>query len=106
MNITIRRFLSYLIDMLIVFPTALNVAFATALVPTISEAMAKKDVKTAKRRIAFSIRTTLLIALPCAVGLAVLAEPILALLFPNAVAVEAPVLLQLSSLIVIFTLMK
>lgn len=98
--------LSGKIDMLIGLPTALNVAFSTALVPTISEAMAKKDEKTAQRRIAFSIRTTLLIALPCAVGMAVLAEPILTLLFPNAVAVEAPMLLKLSSLVVIFTLMN
>ena len=44
--------------MLIGLPAALNIAFATALVPTISEAMAKKDEKTAKRRIAFSLRIT------------------------------------------------
>lgn len=98
--------LSGKIDMLIGLPTALNVAFATALVPTISEAIAKNDIKTAKRRIGFSIRTTLLIALPCAIGMAVLAEPILLLLFPNAMAVEAPVLLQLSSFVVIFTLIN
>lgn len=98
--------LSGKIDMLIGLPPALNVAFATALVPTISEAIAKNDIKTAKRRIGFSLRTTLLIALPCAVGMAVLAEPILALLFPNAVAKEAPVLLQLSSIIIIFTLIN
>lgn len=98
--------LSGKIDMLIGLPTALNVAFSTALVPTISEAMAKKDEKTAKRRIAFSIRTTLLIALPCAMGMAVLAEPILTLLFPNALAQEAPMLLKLSSVVVIFTLMN
>lgn len=98
--------LSGKIDMLIGLPAALNVAFATALVPTISEAMAKNDTKTTKRRIAFSIRITLLIALPCAVGMAVLAEPILSLLFPNAMASEAPMLLQLSSIVVIFTLMN
>ena len=98
--------LSGKIDMLIGLPTALNVAFATALVPTISEAMAKKDTKTAKRRIAFSMRITLLIALPCAIGMAVLAEPILTLLFPNATAAEAPILLQLSSFVIIFTLIN
>ena len=98
--------LSGKIDMLIGLPAALNIAFATALVPTISGALAKNDVITARRRIAFSIRTTLLIALPCAMGMAVLAEPILKLLFPNAVASEAPILLQLSSVIVIFTLMN
>lgn len=98
--------LSGKVDMLIGLPAALNIAFGTALVPTVSAAMIKNEQETAKRRIAFSIRTTLLIALPCAMGMAALAEPILTLLFPNAVAVEAPMLLQLSSLVVIFTLMN
>ena len=97
--------LSGKIDMLIGLPAALNVEFVTALVPTISAAMAQKDTSTAKRRIAFSTRITLLIALPCVVGMIVLAEPILSLLFPNSVAVEAPLILQLSAPIIIFTLM-
>ena len=98
--------LSGRVDTLIGLPTALNVAFATALVPAVSETMAKGDVKTAKRRITFSIRTTLLIALPCAIGMCVLAEPILNLLFPNVYAAEAPLLLQISSFTIIFTLMN
>ena len=76
--------LSGKIDMLVGMPAALNVAFATALVPAVSAAMANGDIKTAKRRMTFSIRTTLLIALPCAIGMCVLAGPILNLLFPNA----------------------
>ena len=68
--------------------------------------MAKGDVKTARRRITFSIRTTLLIALPCAIGMCVLAEPILNLLFPNVYAKEAGLLLQISSFTIIFTLMN
>ncbi len=98
--------LSGKIDMLIGLPAALNIAFATALVPAVSGALAKGDKKTAKRRISFSIRTTLLIALPCAVGMCVLAEPILNLLFPNAYAPEAALLLQISSFTIIFTLMN
>lgn len=97
--------LSGKIDMLIGLPAALNVAFATALVPTISAAMAQKDTATAKRRIGFSTRITLLIALPCVVGMIVLANPILTLLFPNSVAMEAPLILQLSAPIIVFTLM-
>lgn len=98
--------LSGKVDMLIGLPAALNIAFGTALVPTVSAAMIKNEEETARRRIVFSIRTTLLIALPCAIGMVALAEPILTLLFPNAVAVEAPMLLQLSSIVVIFTLMN
>lgn len=98
--------LSGRVDTLIGLPTALNVAFATALVPAVSETMAMGDVKTAKRRITFSIRTTLLIALPCSIGMCVLAEPILNLLFPNVYAEEAGLLLQISSFTIIFTLMN
>lgn len=98
--------LSGRVDTLIGLPTALNVAFSTALVPAVSETMAKGDVKTARRRITFSIRTTLLIALPCAIGMCVLAEPILNLLFPNVQAIEAPLLLQISSFTIIFTLVN
>ncbi len=98
--------LSGRIDTLIGLPTALNVAFATALVPAVSEAMANKDVETARRRITFSIRMTLLIALPCAIGMCTIAEPILNLLFPNVYAPEAAPLLQISSFTIIFTLIN
>lgn len=98
--------LSGRVDTLIGLPTALNVAFATALVPAISESMAKGDKKTARKRITFSMRTTMLIAFPCAVGMCVLAKPILRLLYPNIELVEAPLLLQISSFSVIFTLIN
>ena len=98
--------LSGRVDTLIGLPTAINVAFATALVPAVSESMAKGDEKTAKKRVTFSFRTTLLIALPCAIGMAVLAEPILDLLFPNVHATEAPRLLQISAFTIIFTLIN
>lgn len=98
--------LSGKVDMLVGMPAALNIAFATALVPAVSAAMANGDVKTAKRRMTFSLRTTLLIAFPCAIGMCVLAEPILKLLFPNAYAAEATLLLQISSFTIIFTLMN
>lgn len=98
--------LSGRVDTLIGLPTALNIAFATALVPAVSESIAKGDKKTAKKRVTFSFRTTLLIAFPCAMGMIALAEPILDLLFPNVHAVEAPLLLQISAITVIFTLIN
>lgn len=98
--------LSGRVDTLIGLPTALNVAFATALVPAISESMASGDKKTARKRITFSLRTTMLIAFPCAIGMCVLAEPILKLLFPNIAGAEAPILLQISSFSIIFTLIN
>ena len=98
--------LSGKVDMLIGLPLSINIAFATALVPAVSEALAKKDNKTATRRISFSLRTSMLIALPCSIGMCVLAEPILNLLFPNQIAVEAPLLLQISAFTIIFSVLN
>lgn len=98
--------LSGKVDMLIGLPLSINIAFATALVPAVSEALAKKDTKTATRRISFSLRTSMLIALPCSIGMCVLAEPILNLLFPNQIAVEAPLLLQISAFTIIFSVLN
>lgn len=94
------------VDTLINLPASLNVAFATALVAAIASSIANGDIKTAKNRLSFSIRTSLLIALPCAVGMFVLSEPILNLLFPNAISPESTLLLQISSFIIIFMLMN
>lgn len=98
--------LSGKVDMLIGLPLSINIAFATALVPAVSEALAKKDKKTATRRISFSLRTSMLIALPCSVGLCILAEPILHLLFPNEIAAEAPLLLQISAFTIMFSVLN
>ena len=98
--------LSGKVDMLIGLPLSINIAFATALVPAVSEALAKKDKKTATRRISFSLRTSMLIALPCSIGMCVLAEPILHLLFPNEIAIEAPLLLQISAFTIIFSVLN
>lgn len=98
--------LSGKVDMLIGLPLSINIAFATALVPAVAEALAKNDRKTATRRISFSLRTSMLIALPCSIGMCILAEPILHLLFPNEIAVEAPLLLQISAFTIIFSVLN
>ena len=72
------------LDTLVSFPLAINIAFSTALVPAISEALAKKDKKTASRRLSFSFFASLIIILPCAMGFIALADPILKMLYPTA----------------------
>lgn len=63
-----------------------NIAIATALVPTISAAIAKKQMHIAKRRIEFSMLVTILIGLPCTICMCMFSNQILDLLFPNASA--------------------
>lgn len=55
------------VDMLTSLPLSINVAFATALVPAISAAKAKKDNETITKRTSFSLLTSMLIGLPCTV---------------------------------------
>jgi stage V sporulation protein B len=56
---------------------------ATAMLPSVSTLIAAEKMKEAKEKIGLSIKTTMLISIPCAVGLFVLAEPIINLLFSN-----------------------
>ncbi len=91
------------VDMLTSLPLSINVAFATALVPAISAAKAKKDKKTITQKTSFSLLTSMLIGLPCTVGMCLFAGPILNLLFPN--ASSGAVILQISSLTIIFTIL-
>lgn len=96
--------LSGKVDTLTNLPLSFNIAFATALVPTISAAKAKNDMKTAEKRTSFSLMVTMIIGLPCMVGMIVLAQPILNLLFPN--ASSGAFILQVSSLAIIFTVLE
>jgi len=82
-------------------PLALNIAFATVLVPTISAALVKGDRKTAGQKISYSFLISTLIILPCAAGLIVLAKPFFQLLYPN--APEGAGILQLAAVALIFT---
>lgn len=71
-------------DTLINMPLALNVAFATVLVPTISSAVARGDKKEASDKISYSFLISTLIILPCCIGYIVLAKPIYIIIYPNA----------------------
>lgn len=95
--------LSGKVDTLITLPFSFNIAFATALVPTISSAIAKKEMNIAKRRIEFSILVTILIGLPCSIIMSLFSKPILALLFPNASA--GAEMLQIASWSIIFVVL-
>ena len=91
------------VDTLTNLPLAINVAFSTALVPAISAAKAKKDKKTIKEKTTFSLLVSILIALPCTVGMCIYSEQILNLLFPKANAGAS--ILQISSLTMLFTIL-
>ena len=64
-------------------PVAVAKSLSSSLIPALSRAVAEKDRKQTLNRIASAIRFSMIIAIPSAVGLAVLAAPISNLLFPG-----------------------
>ena len=91
------------VDTLTSLPLSINVAFSTALVPAISAAKARKDKETITKKTSFSLLISMLIGLPCTVGMCIFAGPILNLLFPN--ASDGTVILQISALTILFTIL-
>lgn len=92
------------IDTLTTLPLAINVAFSTALVPAMASAKVNNDIKTINKRISFSIMLSILIGMPCTIGMALFAQEILYLLFPA--APDGAVLLAISAFTVIFTVLS
>jgi stage V sporulation protein B len=66
---------------LINLPTIITISLAVSLVPAVSEALALKKVLLVQTRIMASLRVTLLLCLPAAAGLSLLATPISILLY-------------------------
>ena len=70
---------------------------------TIHKVEGKNDKETATKRTSFSLLTSMIIGLPCVVGMIIFAQPILNLLYPN--ANQGALLLQLISFSVIFSIL-
>lgn len=87
-------------DILYNMPLAVNFAFATVLVPYVASAMKVNDVKEAASKINYSLLISILIILPCAIGLIALANPIYKVIYFN--APSGFELLQLVSVSLIF----
>ncbi len=88
------------VDNLTNLPIAINLAFSTALVPAISESIAKKEYTVASKRLSFSILASIIIIIPCAIGYICLSDQILNLIYPN--APDGGIVLKLSSIAMIF----
>jgi len=77
-------------------PPTLISAITISLVPAISRALAENDQRTAKSTTENSIFITLIFSLPCAVGMSVLSEPILDLIYNNTNAKDTLSILALA----------
>ncbi len=87
-------------------PLAFASAMASAMIPSVAQLVAKKEIGQAREKISMAIKTTMLIAIPSAVGLAVLAKPVTWLLFPQKETIDmaAKLLMALAVTVVFFSL--
>lgn len=73
------------------------------MLPVISKAAAINDNEKVHNKINSFLKITILIGMPSTMGMAIFAEPILKLLFPN--ASDGTVLLQINSISIIFMML-
>lgn len=84
-------------------PIAISTAMSSAMIPSVSATFALGSKKETNHKVSDAIRMTMLIAIPAAVGLAVLSQPIMQLLFPQKESLAmASNLLRATSITVIF----
>jgi len=84
-------------------PVALASAMSTASIPTISSYWSIKDYKQTREQIKSGIRVTMMILIPSAVGMSVLAFPIMGVLFPQEETIKtATILLAIGSPSIVF----
>lgn len=84
-------------------PIALAASLSSAMIPAISKSSALGDAEATREKAENAMWTTMLIAIPAAVGLAVLAKPVMQLLFPQPDSLDmAAKLLAMIAVTVIF----
>lgn len=86
---------------LINVPIALANAMCASIIPSLTAAVSRGDNRLAKDKTNMVIRFTMIISIPCAVGLAVLAKPVVSLLFSGEIDLAAN-LLHVGTVSVVF----
>ncbi|SHJ08402.1 putative polysaccharide biosynthesis protein [Lutispora thermophila] len=64
-------------------PQVFTISLAASLVPSISESMVRKDLEVVRRKSKLALKMSLLLGLPAAMGLFILAGPIMQMFYPN-----------------------
>ena len=73
--------LSGMVNVLVNVPSVISLSLSTSMIPAIAESRERNDIKGVERKSRVGLKMAMLVSIPSAVGLAVLAEPILRLLF-------------------------
>ncbi len=84
-------------------PIAIATAMSSAIIPAVAHSHERGESKEEKRKIAYAMKVTMLIALPSAFGLMALAEPVTMLLYPQRASYEMVAsLIRVLSITVVF----
>lgn len=87
---------------LVSVPIAISTAIASSMIPGLVASVAERDTKEVHHKVSSAVKFNMVIAFPSAVGLAVLAKPIIQLLFPSSDYVTGGTMLMIGSSCVIF----
>ncbi len=88
-------------------PIAFATAMASAIIPSVAQLVAARDAQGARDKIGLAVKSTMVISIPSAVGLLVLAKPVIYFLFPRpdeVVSLAAKLLMMLSVSVVFYAL--
>lgn len=83
-------------------PLAITASLPAALIPAIAYASASKDLSLLYRKISESFKVVLMITIPSAVGLSILAKPIITLVFFSTKLNQGSDLMQIGSWVMVF----
>ncbi len=88
--------------LLVSVPIAVSTAIASSMIPNLVTSVAAGDMRDAKKKVDMAVKFNMIIAFPSSMGLAVLAEPIIRLLFPSSDYKTGGAMLMIGSSCVIF----
>ena len=82
-------------------PVALASAVCSSMMPSLTGCIRREEYKIARRKVSLAMRFTMILSIPCAVGLAVLGKPIISTLFQGEVDIPAT-MLKIGSIAVVY----
>lgn len=85
-------------------PVAIASALGTSMIPSIVRSRVQHHHKEVRHKICLTIKFNMLIAIPCAVGMGVLASPIMRLIFGDSTALTANLMMLGSPAVIFFSL--
>lgn len=88
--------------LLVNVPVAVSTAIASSMIPSLVISFASGDTEGVKGKVSMAVKFNMIIAFPSAMGLAVLAEPVIRLLFPAADYMTSAMMLITGSSCIIF----